>query len=265
MGWIYVLEFPNGKNYVGQTRREKVEDRWRGHKQRALTSEKHCRALGAAIRKYGWDNVQKRVLEAVADNAKLDERECAWIAQLQSNVRGLGYNLTDGADKNPMLTGSVRERQKEVLAMPGMRERKQEAMRAHFAIPGNREKRAEQNRTTGQTATFKAKCSATNVEVWARPGHREKRGKSIRDALNTPEMVATRASRHEQMKATKALRYQEKLAALPPEEAERRRKNAERTARNRAIRAAKAHRIAVGLHTAARAVESDDDQPDWWS
>lgn len=90
MGVIYVLQSPDGKMYVGQTRRE-LHVRLREHWDRPHT------AIGAAVRKHGrWDPKTKtiqgfRVLAFPCRNDRLNERETRFIAQLKT-LAPRGYN-----------------------------------------------------------------------------------------------------------------------------------------------------------------------------
>lgn len=55
---IYLLTFPNGKQYVGMTR-QKLESRWKnGH---GYTFNKE---MDEDIKKFGWDNIKKEILES---------------------------------------------------------------------------------------------------------------------------------------------------------------------------------------------------------
>jgi group I intron endonuclease len=95
MGVIYRIISPSGKAYYGQTTKE-VGKRWRKHQLAAEKGEgkKVCHAINRAIRKYGWDNMIKDIVEE-CDNEKLNEREIYWIADKGSLYPG-GYNLTTG-------------------------------------------------------------------------------------------------------------------------------------------------------------------------
>lgn len=236
MGYIYMLKFPSGKAYVGQTIRKRVTDRWRAHRNRARSNQGACRALNSAIAKYGWSSVEKSVLEEV-DDSLLDERERWWIAQVNSFKNG--YNLTEGGDENPMKQQRTRDQLKKTLAAPEMRARRSNASRAYHEDPKNHADWLEKHNAAHRTPEARATVSANNVKAWAKEGAREQRSIAIRESLNTPEMKNTKAGRNAKMSATKAAKYQEKLAQLPPEEAARRLKASTKTARNRAIRKAR--------------------------
>jgi group I intron endonuclease len=97
MGVIYLLESPNGKKYVGQTR-QTFQDRMMKHKSAAknLAKTDGCRYLNNAIREHGWDNFTKSVIWEGADDL-LNEKEIALIAQYNT-IAPNGYNLLYGGD-----------------------------------------------------------------------------------------------------------------------------------------------------------------------
>lgn len=93
MGVIYkITNTLNGKFYVGKTK-QKLEKRMAQHR---YESKKGSIGLGAAIRKYGWENFTVEVLEVCPDE-KLSEREIFFIAELDCKSPK-GYNLTDGGE-----------------------------------------------------------------------------------------------------------------------------------------------------------------------
>ena len=97
---------PNNKKYVGQTY-NKYTDRWTSHKNATDTFYFHL-----ALRKYGWDNFNKYVIEQsnfylkTPENINslkkwLNSREIYYIKQFKSNDEKFGYNLTKGGDYLP--------------------------------------------------------------------------------------------------------------------------------------------------------------------
>ena len=86
---IYLLQFPNGKHYVGRTSNT-PEQRWREHKHRADKGHQH--PLYYAINKYGWDSVIKSVLVETTTHEELVTLELDYIKQYDSLANG--YNLT---------------------------------------------------------------------------------------------------------------------------------------------------------------------------
>ena len=92
---VYCYTFPNGKKYIGQTKRS--------IKERAGANGYYYQdspLVYNAIQKYGWDNIQKDILE---DNLTLEEannQEKYYIKLYQTTDENFGYNLTIGGDGN---------------------------------------------------------------------------------------------------------------------------------------------------------------------
>lgn len=202
MGFIYKLTSPSGKSYIGMTKHQ-VEHRWKQHKSK-IGKKTACRALDAALQKYGWDNMQKEVLEEV-DNMFLGEREREWIRVFDTYNNG--YNLTRGGDESPMLNPTTVQR----------------ALETSRKNPENAINRSIQR-------------IARNQEEWSRPGERERRGKAIRESLNTAQMVASKAERHARMMNTKEKKREEMLSKLPEHEREKHRAYLDRKRRTRKAR-----------------------------
>jgi hypothetical protein len=89
MGFIYKLNFPNGKAYIGKTTRN-VKDRIREHKQ----ASNKCPALKKAIDKY--IDFETEVLIEINDEL-LDHYEEKFILVYDTIVPN-GYNLTYGGE-----------------------------------------------------------------------------------------------------------------------------------------------------------------------
>lgn len=86
---VYRLVFPNGKSYVGQTRRlprERFEEHVKYSKNDALVRR--------AIDKYGADTVRLQTLAVVCED-DVDTAERIFIAAYET-VAPLGYNLAAG-------------------------------------------------------------------------------------------------------------------------------------------------------------------------
>ena len=96
-GTIYLIKSPDGKPYIGYTK-QKVNYRWSKHHNLAMkgSDKLQCRVLGAAIRKYGCENMTKEVIQE-CDLHEMKELEIKYIAQYNSLAPN-GYNLTKGGD-----------------------------------------------------------------------------------------------------------------------------------------------------------------------
>jgi group I intron endonuclease len=85
----------NGKTYVGQTSANRFNSRQRQHKSH---TRRACPLFSNAIKKYGYNSFELRILEDdVADTKSLNDLEVYWIAKLES-YGPKGYNLTYGGD-----------------------------------------------------------------------------------------------------------------------------------------------------------------------
>lgn len=101
--YIYILVNKiNKKRYVGFS--TSPIKRWRSEKSAAFNkkSPKYKYPLSLAIRKYGWDNFDKVIIEQYSDKELAIEAEIYWINHLKTNVinhgRLFGYNCTDGGN-----------------------------------------------------------------------------------------------------------------------------------------------------------------------
>jgi len=89
---VYVHIFPNSKRYVGITQ-QKPEWRWsngEGYKDQPLVYN--------AIRKYGWHNVEHKILYTNLTKAEACAKEIELIAEWQTTDDAFGYNLTSGGE-----------------------------------------------------------------------------------------------------------------------------------------------------------------------
>ena len=110
-GYIYKYTFPNGKVYIGQTKRD-VSIRHKQHM--AASKEKYrCRLCEKAIAEYGEPLLEVVETIEVNDNNEeelnvmLNDAERKWIAECNSENPNYGYNARrggkrDGAGRKPI-------------------------------------------------------------------------------------------------------------------------------------------------------------------
>lgn len=86
---VYIYTFPNGKKYVGQTANTL--------KARARYGEGYSNspAVYNAIKKYGWDNIVKEIIQC-SNQEEMNELEQYYIKLYRTYDRQYGYNLTLG-------------------------------------------------------------------------------------------------------------------------------------------------------------------------
>ena len=148
-GCVYkVTHRESGKAYVGMTQR-RFRQRMCGHHSKATgksgEERKGCRKFHAAIRKYGWDAFDKRVLYAEVPIAMLPAMEIIAIAA-HGTLTPNGYNLTPGGETSPMLDPDVKARAKVVMA--------------------SEEVQAKRQKVFG-SAEFKERVGKASSDVWA--------------------------------------------------------------------------------------------------
>lgn len=96
---VYCLLFPNGKKYIGYTIKQGFEIRFNDHYKDAYTRKKQQNYLKSkAIRKYGWNNIEKKVLIISDDQDYCKLMEKQLIAAWKTNNIDYGYNSTSGGD-----------------------------------------------------------------------------------------------------------------------------------------------------------------------
>lgn len=96
MGCLYKLTSPSGKSYIGISSIG-FESRWQQHCRNAKNNCNECRAIYAAIRKYGPKNFTCKVLYEEDSWERLCEMESAAIIEHGTFSPG-GYNLTLGGE-----------------------------------------------------------------------------------------------------------------------------------------------------------------------
>jgi len=93
---IYLItNLVNGKNYVGQTVQQ-INRRFSAHKRSAFKYESFL-PLHRAMRKYGIDNFECKIIEICNSIEELNESETKWILKLGTFGKR-GYNCTTGGE-----------------------------------------------------------------------------------------------------------------------------------------------------------------------
>tara|TARA_Y100000748_G_C15463934_1_gene476082 strand:+ start:479 stop:1411 length:933 start_codon:yes stop_codon:yes gene_type:complete len=191
-GWIYELLFPNGKGYVGQTRRWKK--RMNAHRRGKGRDDGHL--IKRAIRKYGWDRVDVRVLEEVPV-ACLNDAEVRWITT-RGTMKPNGYNTTPGGDAQPMDDADVRARHRreigKAMRTPETREKKRALWRDEGYRQMQHTKRSESE--AWQQARRDCQNSAGAIEKRRATWARKRAEKIVTMGVEEGRAFMTRAMRH---------------------------------------------------------------------
>ena len=89
---VYAHIFPNNKVYIGITSYG-VKNRWHGG-----YGYKKQQMMWRAIQKYGWDNIEHKVLFDELTENEAKQKEIELIALYKSDQREYGYNIRHGGD-----------------------------------------------------------------------------------------------------------------------------------------------------------------------
>ena len=101
---VYIHIFPNKKVYIGITR-QKVEYRWNNGKKYDNNIY-----MTNAIQKYGWDNIEHKVLYENLTKEEAEQKEIELIKQYKSNIREFGYNILKGGNASNGLSEEIWKR-----------------------------------------------------------------------------------------------------------------------------------------------------------
>lgn len=102
---IYMITFPSGRRYIGQTSRT-FEERMKSHKN-SIRALRGCRLVKAAVKKYGWNSVKTEIL-VLCDEKDLDDYETKFI-ELYNTLAPNGYNLETGGHGNKIISETSRK------------------------------------------------------------------------------------------------------------------------------------------------------------
>ena len=93
---VYMHIVPNGKVYIGITKQNPIK-RWlhgKGYQKQDYFYK--------AILKYGWDNIEHKILFTELSKEEAEQKEIELIRQYKSNQREFGYNIENGGRANKM-------------------------------------------------------------------------------------------------------------------------------------------------------------------
>lgn len=88
---VYLFIFPNGKKYCGYTSQENINNRWHGGH-----GYEKCPLVWKAIQKYGWKNIEKKIIYSSPNMEDALQKEKEIIAYYNLTNPIYGYNLDQG-------------------------------------------------------------------------------------------------------------------------------------------------------------------------
>jgi group I intron endonuclease len=163
----------NGKIYIGKDKRNKPK---------YLGSGKR---LNAAIRKYGYENFLKEIIEYCDSEKHMAEREKYWIAHFDSTNRLIGYNLTkggEGGDTFTLRTDVEKNQTRKLLSKS-----------SSYWNNINRKKHSENTKRLWQTKEYADKVRNAVIEAYQNPELKAKHSENMKRICNTPEARTIRS------------------------------------------------------------------------
>lgn len=112
MGYIYMIEnIVNNKKYIGQTKCQDIQTRWRQHRKIDKKSLGSC--LFNAYKKYGIENFKFKII-CICFDSDTNYYEIDYIKKYNT-IYPNGYNLQEGGNNrkhNPITIELIREKLK---------------------------------------------------------------------------------------------------------------------------------------------------------
>jgi flagellar biosynthesis GTPase FlhF len=196
-GYIYKIQFPNGKNYIGLTTTS-LEKRKKEHKLFAKRGVHYC--IYKALRKHDMIDTFELIEIDTADTLEeLFEKEIKYILTYNSHyIYGNGYNMTYGGDgvngyvhteednkknseakkkffeNNPNASKEHSERMTKFWENQDKRQHMSEVKKKYFDKPGAREKCSESQKKRFDKPGAREKNSESQKKRFENPGEKEK-------------------------------------------------------------------------------------------
>ena len=147
-GYIYKIQFPNGKHYIGLTTTS-LKQREGQHKKCAKQGD--TRRLYTALRKYNMvDTFELIEIDTAHTLEKLCEMEIKYIKEYNSYyINGKGYNMTFGGEgtNGYIFTEEDKQKQSEITKRyfenPEARQKQSELIKKYFENPDTRQQMSD--------------------------------------------------------------------------------------------------------------------------
>ena len=187
---VYKHTTPSRKIYIGVTCK-KPERRWNNGNGYA-----HNKHFYAAIKKYGWENIQHKVVERGLSKEQASQEEKRLISLYKSNDPMYGYNNTSGGYEGYALTeeqvNALKERSRKqfsddafkerfdtLMNDPGRRKRVSDGLRRYYESPGAREKASAAQKKKWENEEYRKRFKEIAQKRARNPEFREKLSKVL--------------------------------------------------------------------------------------
>lgn len=132
---IYIHILPNNKKYIGITSQKPISKRWakgKGYKSNAYFTN--------AINKYGWENIEHKILFENLSKQEAEQKEIELIEKYKSNNKQYGYNIENGGKANGRVSDETKEKiSKKTILFWQSEEYREKQRTAHIGkMPNNK-------------------------------------------------------------------------------------------------------------------------------
>ena len=192
-GYIYKIQFPNGKNYIGLT--TSLDRRTKQHKKCAKNGD--IKLLYKALRKYDIvDSFELVEIDTATSFEELNKKEIEYIQTYKSYyVDGCGYNMKSGGEG---VNGYVYTEEDKLKISTSMHKyyENPEARQKMRAISiryheNNPEAAKEQSirikKYFEESPNAREKCSKSQIKRFENPAEREKQSENTKKQFENPE------------------------------------------------------------------------------
>lgn len=149
---VYMHIFPNQKVYIGITQQE-PEKRWKN----GLGYDSHQTLMKKAIKKYGWQNIEHKILYRNLTKKEACNKEIELISLYDSTNKEKGYNISQGGEGTTGVKASEESKQKNRIAHLGKKTSLETRKKISESNKGkHNKKRTEEQKKRISEATKKA-------------------------------------------------------------------------------------------------------------
>lgn len=185
--YLYELLFPNGKRYVGHGR--DAQRRWDEHAKWARLNKRKAPVYDA-IRKFGWENVCKRII-LIGCMDYIVEMEAVVIEELETTDRRFGYNVAPGGNKsptaNPIVCKKISQSKFRHWQDPEYRAVMLGVLSTYERTPEHNKKNGDAKRISWQNSEWRINQIAKRVGKKDSEETKQLKGESSRQAWRKPE------------------------------------------------------------------------------
>lgn len=200
VGCVYLITSPSRKQYVGQTVRS-LDERWREHVREAANGAGDCRALANAIRKYGPEALDVRILHKSSNQDELNALEAREIAERRT-LSPRGYNLKTGGANGRHSTETCKRMSiahQSRYADPAERNAQAARVKARYTDPAERLLQSVRQKARYSDPAERERQSKRQKAHWADPTKRRTQSERLKTRFSDP---AERLAHSERQKVT---------------------------------------------------------------